>query len=96
MRMRLLPIPIAAFAALALAAAPAFAQTRTLAEIAAYQGPDRMARLIEGAKKEGTVSSLHVARRRGHHADHRRLQEEVRHRRAGLARQHRGDRAARA
>jgi iron(III) transport system substrate-binding protein len=35
---------------------PAAAQTRTIAEIAAYQGPDRMARLIEGAKKEGTLS----------------------------------------
>jgi ABC-type Fe3+ transport system substrate-binding protein len=40
----------------ALSARPAAAQTRSLAEIAAYQGPDRMARLIEGAKKEGTVS----------------------------------------
>ena len=27
-----------------------------MAEIASYQGPDRMQRLIEGAKKEGTVS----------------------------------------
>ena len=39
-----------------LARRPALAQTRTLAEIAAYQGPDRMARLIEGAKKEGALS----------------------------------------
>ncbi|MEA2988484.1 MAG: iron(III) transport system substrate-binding protein [Alphaproteobacteria bacterium] len=46
----------AVLAALVLHAAPAVAQTRTLAEIAAYQGPDRMARLIEGAKKEGTLS----------------------------------------
>src|SRR5262245_41970181 len=38
------------------AASPALAQTSTLADIAAYQGPDRMARLIEGAKKEGVVS----------------------------------------
>ena len=37
-----------------LAAAPAGAQT--IDELANYQGPDRMARLIEGAKKEGTVS----------------------------------------
>jgi iron(III) transport system substrate-binding protein len=43
-------------AALALGTVPALAQTRTLAEIASYQGPDRMARLIEGAKKEGVVS----------------------------------------
>jgi iron(III) transport system substrate-binding protein len=39
---------------LALAAAPAAAQTRTLAEVATYQGADRTERLIEGAKKEGT------------------------------------------
>jgi iron(III) transport system substrate-binding protein len=44
------------FAAMAFSAPPASAQTRWLAEIAAYQGPDRAARLIEGAKKEGTVS----------------------------------------
>ncbi|HKA47194.1 MAG TPA: ABC transporter substrate-binding protein [Methyloceanibacter sp.] len=37
-------------------ASPALAQTSTLADIAAYHGPDRMARLIEGAKKEGVVS----------------------------------------
>jgi len=37
--------------------APAQAQQpRTLAEIADYQGPDRMARLVEGARKEGTLS----------------------------------------
>jgi iron(III) transport system substrate-binding protein len=47
-----LPVLIAA----TLATAPALAQTRTLAEIAAYQGPDRMARLTEGAKKEGVIS----------------------------------------
>ena len=41
---------------LSLATSSALAQTRTLAEIASYQGPDRMARLVEGAKKEGTVS----------------------------------------
>ena len=46
------------FVALAIAAlsAPALAQTRSLEEIATYQGPDRTARLIEGAKKEGVVS----------------------------------------
>jgi iron(III) transport system substrate-binding protein len=43
-------------AALALVTAPASAQTRSMAEIASYQGPDRMQRLIEGAKKEGTVT----------------------------------------
>jgi len=40
----------------AFAATPAQAQTATLAEIAAYQGADRTQRLIDGAKKEGTVS----------------------------------------
>jgi iron(III) transport system substrate-binding protein len=39
-----------------LAAPPASAQTGALAELAAYQGPDRTQRLIDGAKKEGTVS----------------------------------------
>jgi iron(III) transport system substrate-binding protein len=37
-------------------AEPALAQPRTLAEIAAYQGADRMERLIEGAKREGTLT----------------------------------------
>jgi iron(III) transport system substrate-binding protein len=32
------------------------AQSPTLAELAAYNGPDRMARLIAGAKKEGMVN----------------------------------------
>jgi len=45
-----------ALLAAALTASPALAQTSTLADIAAYQGPDRMARLIEGARKEGVVS----------------------------------------
>jgi len=43
-------------AVIALGATPALAQTRSLAEIAAYQGPDRMQRLIAGAKKEGALS----------------------------------------
>ena len=43
-------------ALLLLGTANAVAQTRTLAEIVSYQGPDRTARLIEGAKKEGAVS----------------------------------------
>src|SRR5262245_13225078 len=33
-----------------------FAQSRTLAEIATYQGADRMERLIEGARKEGSLA----------------------------------------
>jgi iron(III) transport system substrate-binding protein len=44
---------LALFAALTLATPAAWAQP--LAEIAAYQGPDRTARLIAGARKEGTV-----------------------------------------
>ena len=44
----------AALVAAVLGAAPSRAQT--LAELAAYAGPDRTARLIAGAKKEGTVS----------------------------------------
>jgi iron(III) transport system substrate-binding protein len=35
---------------------PSFAQTRSLAELASDQSPDRIARLMEGAKKEGTLS----------------------------------------
>jgi iron(III) transport system substrate-binding protein len=42
--------------ALCLLASPALAQTPTLAELAAYNGPDRMARLIAGAKKERVVN----------------------------------------
>jgi len=52
-----LAVPSTALAAtLALGAIPAGAQTRTMADIASYQGADRMARLIEGAKREGVVS----------------------------------------
>src|SRR5262245_28815578 len=32
------------------------ARAQTLAELAAYAGPDRTARLVAGAKKEGTVT----------------------------------------
>jgi iron(III) transport system substrate-binding protein len=39
-----------------LAAAPAAAQNGTLAELAAYAGPDRTERLVAGAKREGTVT----------------------------------------
>src|SRR5262245_56067676 len=42
--------------AVAHAAPAALAQTRSMAEIASYQGPDRMARLVEGAKREGVLS----------------------------------------
>ncbi len=49
-------LPAAALIAFAPAVTPALAQTRTMAEIASYQGPDRTQRLIDGAKKEGTVS----------------------------------------
>lgn len=44
-----------AFGALMLATA-AGAQTPTIAELAAYAGPDRAQRLIDGAKKEGSVT----------------------------------------
>jgi iron(III) transport system substrate-binding protein len=37
-------------------AAPALAQSPTLAELAAYAGPDRTQRLMAGAKKEGAVN----------------------------------------
>src|SRR4051795_8676572 len=46
-----------ALVALACLFAPsAFAQTPTLAELAAYNGPDRTERLIAGAKKEGVIN----------------------------------------
>jgi iron(III) transport system substrate-binding protein len=35
---------------------PALTETRSLAEIATYQGTDRTARLVAGARQEGTVS----------------------------------------
>src|SRR3954471_24839598 len=47
---------LVALVAAGLFVAPALAQTRTMAEIASYQGADRMQRLIDGAKKEGAVS----------------------------------------
>jgi iron(III) transport system substrate-binding protein len=46
----------------ALAQAPAQSRApATVAEIASYQGPDRLQRLIEGAKKEGFVSVYNSA-----------------------------------
>ena len=48
-----------AWSAIALAcitACPALAQSPTLAELAAYGGPDRAQRLIAGAKREGAVN----------------------------------------
>jgi ABC-type Fe3+ transport system substrate-binding protein len=47
-------VPLAVFLLL-LAAAPTFAQSR-VADVALYQGADRAQRLLEGAKKEGTVT----------------------------------------
>src|SRR5262249_16805406 len=47
---------LSACAALVVATTAVSAQTRTLAEIAAYEGPDRMERLIEGARKERSLS----------------------------------------
>ena len=49
-----LTLSIAALTAATFAITPASAQT--MAEIASYQGADRMERLIAGAKKEGAVS----------------------------------------
>jgi iron(III) transport system substrate-binding protein len=46
----------AALVALALSPVPAAAQAPTIAELAAYQGPDRTKRLVAGAKKEKAVS----------------------------------------
>jgi iron(III) transport system substrate-binding protein len=46
----------AAFPALAQTATPASAGTATIANIATYEGPDRMERLIAGAKKEGALT----------------------------------------
>ena len=48
---RILPITMLGLC-VALFVPPAFAQTSKNAEIAAYQGPDREQRLVEGAKKE--------------------------------------------
>ncbi len=45
---------VAAMLAVCIWSAPARAQT--LAELAAYSGPDRSARLVAGAKREGTVT----------------------------------------
>ena len=46
---------LAPLAGLILFTTPALAQTGSLAEIAAYHGPDRQQRLVEGAKKKGEV-----------------------------------------
>jgi iron(III) transport system substrate-binding protein len=43
-------------ASLVVATTAALAQARSLAEIAAYEGPDRMERLIEGARREGALA----------------------------------------
>jgi iron(III) transport system substrate-binding protein len=50
------PLSCALALLIALASLPSLAQTRSLADIAADQAPDRLARLVEGAKKEGTLN----------------------------------------
>src|SRR5215510_16199155 len=45
-----------AYALSVVPAAEAFAQSRPLAEIADYQGPDRLQILIDGARREGSLS----------------------------------------
>src|SRR5688572_16321081 len=47
---------LASLAILALSAVPPAADAQSVAELAAYQGPDRTQRLIAGAKKERAVS----------------------------------------
>src|SRR5467141_97178 len=57
--MRALACAAAAASALLLAAGPSAAQVRpfaSLEEMASYKGADRSQRLMEGAKKEGTLS----------------------------------------
>jgi ABC-type Fe3+ transport system substrate-binding protein len=53
-----LTLSVVTLTAATLAITPASAQSpaQTMAEIASYQGPDRMERLIAGAKKEGVIS----------------------------------------
>jgi iron(III) transport system substrate-binding protein len=46
----------ALFALLIAAGAPAVATAQTLSDLANYAGPDRTARLVAGAKREGTVT----------------------------------------
>jgi iron(III) transport system substrate-binding protein len=53
---RALASAVAVVATLIAAPAPAQQRPPTLAELATYDGPDRTKRLIEGAKKEGTVT----------------------------------------
>jgi iron(III) transport system substrate-binding protein len=52
---RLAPVFIVV-ASLVTAISPSHAQSPTLAELAMYSGPDRMARLTAGAKKEGVLN----------------------------------------
>ena len=53
-----LTLSVATLTAATVAITPASAQSpgQTMAEIASYQGADRMERLIAGAKKEGVIS----------------------------------------
>ena len=53
---RRLSAALLACASWVVAAPEAFGQSRTLAEIADYQGPDRLQKLIDGARKEGALS----------------------------------------
>ena len=45
-----------------LAAGKPSASAQTIAEVAAYKGPDRTERLIAGAKKEGTLHAIALPR----------------------------------
>ena len=57
MGINMIPFRIVCLTLVVIAATlPAAAQNKSPAELAAYQGADRTARLIEGAKREGTLS----------------------------------------
>ena len=56
MPIRLRRTACSAIALACITACPALAQSPTLAELAAYGGPDRAQRLIAGAKREGAVN----------------------------------------
>ena len=49
-----------AVSSVAMAQTAESAKTLSIQELALYQGPDRTAKLIEGAKKEGSLSVYHV------------------------------------
>jgi len=56
MIMRIAAHSFAVFVLLLASASPRPADAQTIADIAGYSGPDRTQRLIDGAKKEGTLS----------------------------------------